>query len=254
MSQIKVQGEVMRKVVVALSISAIFMGVAVANEITTPKMQRQEAGMQRGMKMPKNYRAVSPQEAQIVQDGKAKMFCPKCGMTLPIFYRTNHSAKVDGKTEQFCSIHCLIEELKGGKKVENIQVVDNSTLKFISAKDAWYVVGSSKPATMSRISKYAFAKKEDAERFAKEFGGKVTKFDDVLKMAKESFEKEAKMISQKQAMMAKKGEMIYKERCQKIDKKFDTTAEAKAYIKESGSCKGLKGKALQAVGIYLKSL
>jgi len=38
-----------------------------------------------------------------------------------------------------------IEELKGGKKVENIQVVDNSTLKFISAKDAWYVVGSSKP-------------------------------------------------------------------------------------------------------------
>ncbi len=171
----------MKKIILALSLCGIFTGVTVAGEMATPKMQEQGMGMQKGMKMPKNYRAVPMEKAQILQDGKAKMFCPKCGMTLPMFYRTNHSAKVDGKVEQFCSIHCLVQELKSGKKVDDIQVVDNSSLKFIPAKDAWYVVGSKKPATMSRVSKYAFAKEEDAKKFAKEFGGDVVRFDKALK-------------------------------------------------------------------------
>ena len=204
-----------------------------------------------GMKMPKNYRMVPMNQAQILQEGEAKMFCPKCGMTLPMFYRTNHAAKVDGKMEQFCSIHCLVEEIKAGKKVEDIQVVDNNTLKFIPAKDAWYVVGSKKPATMSKVSKYAFGTKESAEKFAKEFGGKVMSFDETLKMAEDAYDKEAQMIAQRQAMMAKKGEQIFKMKCKPIDKKFATAAEAKSYIKTNNVCEGLKGKALQAVGLYL---
>jgi len=242
----------MKRIAFAIFSILIFSGLISANEppVTAPMMQK---GMHKGMKMPKNYRAVPMDKAQILQDGKAKMFCPKCGMTLPMFYRTNHSAKVDGKVEQFCSLHCLVEEMNSGKKVTDIKVVDNTTLKFIPAKDAWYVVGSSKPATMSKVSKYAFGKKSDAEAFAKKFGGKVMKFDEVLAMAKGSFEKESKMIAKKQAMMAKKGEMIYNKMCKKTDKKFATTAEAKAFIKANNLCPNLKGKPLQAVGIYLKS-
>ncbi len=242
----------MRNIILTTVVVTLLGSFATAQEPPMPKMM-QVQGMHKGMKMPKNYRAVPMDKAEILQDGKAKLFCPKCGMTLPMFYKTNHLAKVDGKVEQFCSMHCLVEELNSGKKVEDIKVVDNATLKFIPAKDAWYVVGSSKPATMSKISKYAFAKEDDAKKFAKEFGGKVAKFDDVLKMAKESFAKESKMIGKKQAMMAEKGKMIYEKMCQKIDEKFKTTAEAKAYIKEHNSCKNLKGKKLQAVGIYLKS-
>jgi hypothetical protein len=170
-----------------------------------------------------------------------------------MFYRTNHSAKVDGNIEQFCSIHCLVEELNSGKKVEDIKVVDNSSLKFIPAKDAWYVVGSSKPATMSKVSKYAFAKESDAKEFSKKFGGKVMKFDEVLKEAQKSFKMESQMVAKKQMMMAKKGEKIYNKMCKKTDKKFTSTAEAKAFIKENKLCGDLKGKPLQAVGIYLKS-
>ena len=219
--------------------------------------QAEGMGMQKGMgqgkHMPKNYRMVPMDKVQILQKGPAKMFCPKCGMTLPMFYRTNHAAKVDGKMEQFCSIHCLVEEMKAGKKVTDVRVVDNSTLKFIPAEKAWYVVGSSKPATMSKVSKYAFGTKEAAETFAKEYGGKVESYADVLKMVEANFDKEAAMIAKRQGMMAKKGEMIYKNKCRPIEEKFTTAAEAKAYIKAHDSCPGLKGKPLQAVGLYLKS-
>jgi len=76
----------------------------------------------KGLKMPKNFRAVPFDKAQILQKGPAEMFCVKCGMTLPMFYKTNHAAKVDGKIEQFCSMYCLVEEINSGKKVEDIKV------------------------------------------------------------------------------------------------------------------------------------
>jgi nitrous oxide reductase accessory protein NosL len=135
-------------------------------------------------KMPTRFQSVDVSQAEILQDGKEKSACHVCGMNLPMFYKTNHSATVDGKIEQFCSIHCLANTLKQGKKVEDIKVVNNEDLKFISAKDAWYVVGSSKSGTMSKISKYAFAHKEKAEAFAKDFGGKVMNFDSALAEAK----------------------------------------------------------------------
>jgi nitrous oxide reductase accessory protein NosL len=209
---------------------------------------------QGGLKMPKNYRAVPFAKAQILQSGKDKFFCSKCGMTLPMFYRTNHAAKVDGKMTQFCSIYCLVETINSGAKVEDIKVVDNTTLKFIDVKKAFYVVGSSKPATMAKsVSKYAFGTKEAAKEFAKEFGGKVMSFDEALNVAKKDFASDTKAKKMRQAKAAKKGAMIYAKKCQKIDAKFKTVAEAKAYIKEHKSCGNLKGKPLQAVGLYLLS-
>jgi len=210
-----------------------------------------QMGAHKPMKMPKNFRMVPMAKAQILQKGKAKMFCPKCGMTLPMFYRTNHAATVDGKVEQFCSMHCLVEEIKSGKKVTNIQVVDNTTLTFIPAKKAFYVVGSSKPATMSTVSKYAFGTREAAEAFAKKSGGKVLSFDVALTMAEAAYDKEAAMITKRQAKAAKMGEKIYRKKCKPITKTFTTAAEANAYIKSSKACGDIKGKPLQAVGLYL---
>ena len=210
------------------------------------------AGMGHGKKMPRDFRMVPMGRAELLQSGNAKMFCPKCGMTLPMFYRPNHAATVDGKVEQFCSMHCLVEEMNSGKKVSDIKVVDNSTLKFIPVQKAWYVVGSSKPATMSKVSKYAFGSKEAAEKFASENGGKVMNFADTLALAKKAYEKEAAMIAKKQTMMAQKGKAIYEKRCQKIDGKFGSAAEAKAYIAAHNSCPGVRGKMLQAVALYLE--
>ena len=230
----------MKKLLVFL---AILFSFAFAQMQGMPKMQK-------GMKMDR-FRAVMPPKAQILQDGKSKMFCSKCGMTLPMFYRTNHAAIVDGKMQQFCSMHCLVEAMESGAKVSDIQVVDNTTLKFIPVEKAWYVVGSKKPATMSKVSKYAFGSKEAADKFAKENGGKVMKFEDALAIAKKSYEKEKKMIAMKQHKMAQMGAKIFKNKCKPISKKFKTAAEAKAYIKANNVCGDIKGKPLQAVGLYL---
>jgi len=135
-------------------------------------------------KMPTRFQSVDVSKAQIVQDGKAKMSCTVCGMNLPKFYKTNHASDVDGKKHQFCSIHCLAKTMNEGKKVEKMQVVNNEDLKFIDAKKAWYVVGSSKAGTMSKVSKYAFAHVVKAKAFAKEFGGKVMNFNATLALAK----------------------------------------------------------------------
>ncbi len=203
--------------------------------------------------MPKMFQMVPAGQATILQEGNAKMFCPECGMTLPMFYKTNHAATVDGKVKQYCSIHCVVEDTQKGSKLTDIKVVDVTSLKFIPVEKASYVVGSAKKGTMTMVSKYAFANKADAEAFAKVNGGKVVDYSGAYKAAEDDFAKDSKMVAKKQAMMAKKGEMMYGKMCQKTDKKFATTAEAKAFIVENKLCKDLNPKQMQAVGLYLKS-
>ncbi len=49
---------------------------------------------------------------------------------------------------------------------------------FIDAKTAWYVAGSEKTGAMGETLA-SFSKKDDAQAFAKEFGGKVISFVDI---------------------------------------------------------------------------
>jgi len=198
------------------------------------------------------FQSVSPQEATLVQKGKEKKYCPVCGMNLPMFYKTNHAAHVHGDEKQYCSLHCLVEDEElNHADLKDIKVVDVPSLKFIDAKSAHYVVGSKKKGTMSMVSKYAFKNLDDAKAFAQKNGGKVMNFQQAYAEAKKDFENDSRMIAKKQAMMAKKGAMIYNKMCQKTDKKFDSVAQAKAFVVDSKLCKNLDAKKLQAVGLYL---
>jgi len=205
--------------------------------------------MQKAMK---NYRMVPMDQATILQDGKNKMYCPVCGMTLPMFYRTNHAATHAGHNKQYCSIVCMIQDaVVNNAKLENYKVVDNTTLKFIDSKDAFFVVGSKKPGTMSVVSKYAFGTKEAAQKFANENGGKIMNFDELYKMVEKSLAKDMAATKKRQAKAIKKGAMMYKKMCKKTDKTFTSTAEAKSFLVESKICGNIKGKKLQAIGMYL---
>ena len=126
------------------------------------------------------FQTVPAGKAILVQTGKDKESCVICGMNLPTFYKTSHAAETKtGTKRQYCSIHCVVDDNEVHKTdLVNLKVVDTNSLKFISVYKAFYVVGSSKPGTMSRTSKYAFGKKSEAEAFAKEFGGKVMNFND----------------------------------------------------------------------------
>jgi nitrous oxide reductase accessory protein NosL len=199
-----------------------------------------------------DFRVVDAKLAQILQEGKAKMFCPVCGMTLPMYYRTNHAATVKNSTHQYCSIHCMFEEAMLGNAIpKNPQVVDNDTLKFIKSEEAYYVVGSAKPGTMSTVSKYAFGSEKSAQAFAKEFGGEMMRYAKVSEVVTAGLAKDIELTKQNQAKAAKMGEKIYQNVCKAEPKRFATAAEAKVYLMESKVCGNLQGKEFQQVGLYL---
>ncbi|WP_082006897.1 nitrous oxide reductase accessory protein NosL [Sulfurospirillum cavolei] len=107
-----------------------------------------------------------------------------CGMPLDKHFKTNHSATLEGNVRQYCSLHCLTEDLMIKKlPLQNIHVVDVSTLSFIDAHNAFYVVGSRVKGTMSETSQYAFAKEEDAQAFRTKNGGEIMSFEHALKIA-----------------------------------------------------------------------
>lgn len=193
---------------------------------------------------------------QLMQTGPAKAWCGECGMNLTKFYKTNHAVVLkDGSKKQFCSMHCLAAEYpKLKNRIEEILVVDAKSGKFIPVGHAWYVVGSKIPGTMSKISKIAFASKEDALAFAKRYGGDVMRFD-------EAFAKQLEMVQDENMALEKKkrkkvypiGKRIYKKRCKSDVNKsaFTTIADLKSYLATSKVCGNLKGKKLQAVSLYI---
>ena len=133
------------------------------------------------------FQTVNIQDATLVQTGKDKTSCLRCGMNLVKYYKTSHAAELDGKHYQYCSIHCLEDHLGDGVTLKNPKVVDVDSLKLISVADATYVVGSSKRGTMTRVSKYAFKEKEMAKKFQASYGGDIMDFGGALKKAKEDF-------------------------------------------------------------------
>ncbi len=208
------------------------------------------------------YQSVDKKDAEILMKNDSKEYCPNCGMYLPKFYKTNHAVKLkDGEVRQYCSIYCLVEEteltvLRDKKdQIEQIMVVDVPSLKFIDAKTAHYVVGSKKPGTMTTASKYAFAKAEDAEAFAKENGGTVTNFDGAYQTALKDFAKDTALVyNNRSTKMYNMGKKMFEEQCDKaaIEKLHaHTMGDLKQMIKESNACgAGLQDGQLQAVMLY----
>ncbi|MCW8895980.1 MAG: nitrous oxide reductase accessory protein NosL [Sulfurimonas sp.] len=134
------------------------------------------------------FQSVSKDNAILLQDGKEKKFCPRCGMDLVKFYKTSHSASIDNKTYQYCSFHCLVDHLREGASIDDPQVVDAKNLNFIDIREAYYVVGSKINGTMTRVSKYAFSSENDAKEFKNENGGEIMNFFEAMEIVKKDFE------------------------------------------------------------------
>jgi len=198
----------------------------------------------------------SSQKPILVQKGAAKKWCPVCGMSLKMFYKTSHTAKIHNHDErQYCSMRCLVVDMKEHKiETKDIKVVDAKSEKLIDASTAFYVVGSSVKGTMSRVSKLAFAKKEDAEEFMKKYAGELLSFEKTLLLANNSLESDiAKVMKKKEKKIYPMGKKILKKRCKgNIDiSKYKAINELKAAIKKEKICKSLKPKQLQALSLYL---
>ena len=114
--------------------------------------------------------------------------CQNCGMDRRAFAASRVLITfTDGTRRGTCSINCAYDEVakNAARKVRTIQVADYTTKELIDGKKAVWVIGGSKPGVMSATAKWAFARREDAEKFVSEFGGKISDFNAAWKAAAE---------------------------------------------------------------------
>jgi nitrous oxide reductase accessory protein NosL len=148
------------------------------------------------------------------EDVSATPSCQYCGMDR---HKFAHSRMVieydDGTKVGVCSLHCAAIDLSLNidKTPKIIWVADYNTKMLIDAEKATWIMDPAKPGVMTRTAKWAFAKKEDAEKFTKENGGHLAAFEECLKAAYEGMYADLKMIRDKRkGMKMKPGENTHK--------------------------------------------
>ncbi len=114
--------------------------------------------------------------------------CKHCGMDRMKFAHSRMLIEYDdGTTVGTCSIHCtaIDLEMNKDKTAKTIMVGDYDSKELIDAKTAFWVIGGTKRGVMTKRAKWAFQKKEDAEKFIAENGGELANFEQALKAAQE---------------------------------------------------------------------
>jgi len=143
-----------------------------------------------------------------LEDVQKQPNCKYCGMDREKFAFSRMFVEYDdGSVLGTCSIHCLAVDLALNidKTPRSIQVGDFNTRNLIDAEKAYWVIGGSKPGVMTKQARWAFWKKEDAEKFIQENGGTLATFDDAMKATYESMYGDTKMIREKRKAMKTQG-------------------------------------------------
>jgi len=141
--------------------------------------------------------------AQAQEDIQKQLSCKYCGMNRQQFAHSRIFIEYDdASTVGTCSIHCAAVDLAINidKTPKVLQVGDYHSKALIDAEKASWVIGGSKMGVMSKRAKWAFEKKEDAEKFIKENGGEMAMFDVAMKAAYEDMYQDTKMIREKRKM------------------------------------------------------
>jgi len=141
------------------------------------------------------------------EDIKKHPSCKYCGMDREKFAHSRIYIEFeDGSTEGTCSLHCAAIDLAIhiDKTPKTIWVGDYNTKTLVDAEKGSWVVGGSKMGVMTKRAKWAFAKKEEAEKFKSESGGDLATFEQAIKAAYEDMYQDTKMIREKRKMMKKK--------------------------------------------------
>jgi nitrous oxide reductase accessory protein NosL len=141
--------------------------------------------------------------AEAQEDVQKHSSCKYCGMDRAQFAHSRMLIKYDDGSEVgTCSIHCVAVDLAINidKTPGGIMVGDCGTKKLIDGEKAFWVIGGNKMGVMTKRAKWAFEKKEDADKFIKENGGEAAPFDLAMKAAYEDMYADTKMIREKRKM------------------------------------------------------
>jgi nitrous oxide reductase accessory protein NosL len=140
------------------------------------------------------------------QDVKDIPACKYCGMNRETFAHSRMLIEYsDGTSMGTCSLHCTAVDLavKLDKTPKAIRVADYGTKELIDAEKAVWVIGGDKPGVMTKNAKWGFAKKEDAEKFLQDNGGRIAGFDEALDAAYRDLGHDTTIIREKRKMRMK---------------------------------------------------
>ncbi len=141
--------------------------------------------------------------AVVFADTKKFPSCKYCGMDREKF---GHSRMLieyeDGTSQGTCSLHCLAVELALNidKTPKTILVGDHNSKTLVEAEKAFWVIGGNKMGVMTKRAKWAFARKEDAEKFKSENGGDIASFEQAVKASYEDMYGDTQMIRERRKM------------------------------------------------------
>lgn len=108
--------------------------------------------------------------------------CPLCGMNIAGNENTAYEITyTDGKVTTYCCAHCgLYEHAKNIDNVKSARAKDFISGEWTNPADMTFIFNSSAVPACAP-SWINFAKKEEAEKFQKGFGGTLYSFDEALK-------------------------------------------------------------------------
>jgi len=141
--------------------------------------------------------------AQVQEDIQKHPSCKYCGMDREKFgYSRMLIEYEDGTSLGTCSLHCMAVELAIhiDKTPKAILVGDYNSKTFVDAEKASWIIGGNKMGVMTKRAKWAFGKKEDAEKFKAENGGDLASFEQAVKAAYEDMYADTKMIRERRKM------------------------------------------------------
>jgi copper chaperone NosL len=147
------------------------------------------------------------------EDIKKYPSCKYCGMNREQFAHSRMFVEYDdGTMEGTCSLHCMAVELgiHIDKTPKTIFVGDFNDKKLIDAEKGSWIIGGNKMGVMTKRAKWAFEKKEDAEKFKKENGGDSVSFEQAIKAAYEDMYADTKMIRERRKMKKMQQKMEHK--------------------------------------------
>lgn len=129
--------------------------------------------------------------------------CKYCGMDREKFGHSRVLVEYeDGTSVGTCSLHCIAVELAIhiDKTPKTILVGDHNSKTLIDAEKAFWIIGGNKMGVMTKRAKWAFGKKEDAEKFKSENGGDLASFEQAFKASYEDMYADTKMIRERRKM------------------------------------------------------
>lgn len=145
--------------------------------------------------------------------------CRYCGMERAKFSHTRHLLVYDDDSvEGTCSLHCAAISLslnmdRGPKAIYAGDAGADGDIKPLMLVDkAHYVIDPSKPGTMTKVSKFAYADKVKADAAAAadasaKAGARVVGFDEALKGAYIGMAEDTMMLRKRRGEMRKKAMM-----------------------------------------------